>query len=145
MKIRSSGSHGLRVCVSFDVVGAVLQSFCSWMCDSRALVVYGSQGSALFSAAAWRLRVGKSMACCGLRFDGHRVLLLESCFLWCPHSRVGKTPLSILCDDSGEFGRCAPTGVALLSLHNFQELMNQHMLLVPWTSVRHVEEASPAF
>ena len=31
-----------------------------------------------------------------------------SCGLPCPYSRVGKTFLSILCDDSGVFWRCAP-------------------------------------
>ena len=47
-----------------------------------------------------------------------------SCGAPCSFSRVGKTLLSFLCDVSGEFWRVCTTGVALLSLHNVQELMN---------------------
>ena len=97
--------------------------FCSWMCDPRAFVVYGfaclstilsSRCAVSVSASPWRVVHFVSTVTASLvlfvivsehAFSRWRAL---SCGVPCPYSRVGKTFLSILCDDSGEFWRCAP-------------------------------------
>ena len=113
--------------------------FCSCMCDPRAFVVYVLQVSPLFSAVgvASPSRQILGMLCTTFRRAPHGKACLclhpknvlsrwraVSCGVPCPDSRVGKTFLSIFCDDSGESWRCGTTDVVLLSLHYVQALMN---------------------
>ena len=79
----------------------------------------------------WRLCVIKSLTCCALHFDCHRIagpicdcfrtctFSLERCFLWCwqdisVHLLRRFWRLLAVCT----------TGVVLLTIHNVQELMN---------------------
>ena len=114
------------VCFFFLLLCCSLSSprFCSCMCDPRAFVVYGLQVSPLFSAVgvASPSRQILGMLCTTFRRAPHGKACLclhpknvlsrwraVSCGVPCPDSRVGKTFLSIFCDDSGESWRCGTT------------------------------------
>ena len=120
----------------------VLQSFFSTLLqlDVRSQSLCGPWCASLHYSQqlVWRLRVDKSLACCALHFDCHRIagpvcdcfrtctFSLESCFLWCSVSLLARWQ-DISVHILRRFWRLlavCTTGVVLLTLHNVQELMN---------------------
>ena len=82
----------------------------------------------------WRLRVGKTLACCALRLDGHRIagpVWVWACLGVLPNMHLLAGELfpvvfliptrALASDDYGEFLLCSPRVFFSCSLHKVQE------------------------
>ena len=122
MLITSCGSRDSRMCASVAVLATVLQSLFSTLLQLDVRIqglLWSMVCKSLHHSQqlVWLLHVGKSLACCALRFDCHRIAGPIFDARW---QDISVHPLR-------RFWRLlavCTTGVALLSLRVVQELMN---------------------